>query len=265
LGDWIRKLVRIRLGGNVQGPAWDQPPDRRSAVTGTLRMYGFERLEHAILVVSFTVLAWTGFALKYPQGWWARPLVAWENRWPVRGTVHRVAAVVFMSLVVMHVVSLIKSKRLREHWKHLWLRAVDMREAITNFAFNIGLRSRQPDKSTHSYVEKIEYWAVVWGAAVMILSGVLLWAHDWTLAWLPKSTIDFATAVHWYEAVLATLAVLVWHLYSVIFDPDVYPMESAWLTGRSVRQRGHGTADASITTQEPVPDATTLSPKEQEK
>ncbi len=45
-------------------------------------------------------------------------------------------------------------------------------------------------------------------------------------------------AVHFYEAVLATLAVVVWHLYSVIFDPDVYPMETAWLTGRSVTRRG---------------------------
>ena len=57
------------------------------------------------------------------------------------------------------------------------------------------------------------------------------------LAWLPKSLLDFATAVHFYEAVLAALAIVVWHLYSVIFDPEVYPMDPAWLTGRSVRRR----------------------------
>jgi hypothetical protein len=38
--------------------------------------------------------------------------------------------------------------------------------------------------------------------------------------------------VHFYEAVLATLAILVWHLYFVIFNPDVYPMNLAWFTGR---------------------------------
>jgi len=37
--------------------------------------------------------------------------------------------------------------------------------------------------------------------------------------------------VHFYEAVLATLAILVWHLYFVIFNPDVYPMNMAWFTG----------------------------------
>jgi hypothetical protein len=48
--------------------------------------------------------------------------------------------------------------------------------------------------------------------------------------------LDVATAVHFYEAVLATLAIVVWHFYSVIFDPDVYPMETAWMTGVSVKE-----------------------------
>jgi cytochrome b subunit of formate dehydrogenase len=87
-------------------------------------------------------------------------------------------------------------------------------------------------------MEKAEYWALVWGGAVMAITGVALWATNWMLAWLPKSVLDFATAVHFYEAVLATLAVFVWHFYAVIFDPDVYPMDTAWLTGRSSRKNG---------------------------
>jgi hypothetical protein len=71
----------------------------------------------------------------------------------------------------------------------------------------------------------------------MGLTGLLLWANNWALRWLPKSVIDVATAMHFYEAILAALAILVWHLYSVIFDPDVYPLETAFLDGLSVRQR----------------------------
>jgi len=78
---------------------------------------------------------------------------------------------------------------------------------------------------------------VVWGAVVMILSGVMLWASDLAMACLPKTLLDVATAVHLYEAVLATLAILVWHFYSVIFDPDVYPLDTAALTGFSARPR----------------------------
>jgi hypothetical protein len=58
------------------------------------------------------------------------------------------------------------------------------------------------------------------------------------MRFLPKVWLDVATSVHFYEAVLATLAIVVWHLYSVIFDPDVYPLNTAFLTGRSVKQSG---------------------------
>jgi hypothetical protein len=43
---------------------------------------------------------------------------------------------------------------------------------------------------------------------------------------------DAATALHWYEAILATLAILIWHFYGVIFDPEIYPMDTAWITGK---------------------------------
>ena len=93
-----------------------------------------------------------------------------------------------------------------------------------------------PGRSAHSYIEKAEYWAVVWGAVVMVASGIMLWANNLMLKLLPKSWLDVATTVHFYEAVLATLAIVVWHFYSVIFDPDVYPMETAWYTGVSVKK-----------------------------
>ena len=83
----------------------------------------------------------------------------------------------------------------------------------------------------------MEYLAEVWGTVLMAVTGFLLWFETLTLRWLPSWTLDLATVVHFYEAVLATLAILVWHFYAVIFDPLVYPMDSAWLTGRSAPGR----------------------------
>jgi cytochrome b subunit of formate dehydrogenase len=231
LGDWLHKFRQRRFMGaagsvtHVAGPG--EP--------GEVRMFGFERAQHMLLILSFSILVWTGFALKYPDGWWARPLLAWESRWPVRGIVHRIAAVIFMAVAGMHLISLIVNRRYRRHWRKLWPAVHDVREGFANFAYNVGLRSTQPQLSSHSYIEKAEYWAVVWGSVVMAITGLMLWANKITLKWLPKSILDLATTVHFYEAVLAALAILVWHFYSVIFDPDVYPMETAWLTGRSVK------------------------------
>jgi hypothetical protein len=47
-----------------------------------------------------------------------------------------------------------------------------------------------------------------------------------------KLGFDISRTIHFYEAILATLAILVWHFYFVIFNPDVYPMNFSWLTGR---------------------------------
>jgi hypothetical protein len=64
----------------------------------------------------------------------------------------------------------------------------------------------------------------------------MLWANSLALRFLPKLWLDVATSVHFYEALLATLAIVVWHFYSSIFDPDVYPLNTAFLTGRSIRK-----------------------------
>jgi cytochrome b subunit of formate dehydrogenase len=200
-------------------------------------MYAWERIQHLLLLTSFSVLVWTGFALKYPDQWWARPLLLWEGVFPFRATVHRVAGAVMSGVALMHVVSLIVSRRLRDHWKELWPRVGDAREGSLNFAYLMGLRKQKPRLSAHGYVEKAEYWAVVWGTAVMAITGILLWAVNYTLAWLPKTWLDVATAVHFYEAILATLSIVVWHFYFVIFDPEVYPLDTAFVNGRSPRRR----------------------------
>jgi cytochrome b subunit of formate dehydrogenase len=233
-GDFVRKLVRARFSRRVAIA-------RRAAAGGHdhIRMLPFERVQHAVMAVAFIVLVWTGFALKYPDQWWARPLLLMEGATSMRSLIHRIAAGVFMAVAVTHLISLIVSRKLREHWLEMLPNRNDPREALSNFAYNLGLGDRQPGRSPHSYVEKAEYWAVVWGAIVMVGTGLMLWANNLAMKFLPKLWLDVATSVHFYEAVLATLAIVVWHFYSVIFDPDVYPLNTAFLTGSSVKKEEH--------------------------
>lgn len=250
-GDWVRKLVelRVRRIKRVALPAAAPSVAEGSGLPGEandLRMFTFERVQHILLLTSFIVLVWTGFAFKYSSAWWAKPLLAVEWGWELRAIIHRIAAVVFMAVAGVHVISLIKSRKLRLHWQQLWPRRQDVSEALGTFAYNLGLRRTRPPRSSHSYVEKTEYWAVVWGAVLMSLTGLMLWAHNLVLAWVPMVFLQLASTIHFYEAVLAALAILVWHFYSVIFDPEVYPMDPAWLTGHSIRRR---------TAEEPDPEA----------
>lgn len=222
-GDWLRKIQQRARAGAATLLAAPLAMEKR--------MHRAERMQHGLLILSFLTLVWTGFALRHPDAFWAYPLVVWEGSWPVRGIVHRIAGVVMAATSVVHVVTLIVSSKLRAHWLHLLPRRNDVREAVAGFAYNVGLRRAAPRISSHSYIEKIEYWAVVWGTVMMGVSGVLLWADNLVLSYFPKGLLDVAGVFHYYEAVLAALAILVWHFYSVIFDPLVYPMNLAWLTG----------------------------------
>jgi len=237
-GDFVRKVAWLRFRQQAWALSYRPAPTE-----GELRMLFWERIQHAVLTVSFLVLVITGFALHYPNAWWASPLLHWERTWPVRGTIHRCAAVVLLASSLLHVVLLIRVRMLRDRWKHFFPRASDLREAYEGTMWRLGLRKDQPYRSPHSYIEKAEYWAVVWGTVVMAATGTMLWLNNWMLQHVPKWGIDLARTIHFYEAVLATLAILVWHFYMVIFDPEVYPLDPAWLTGRSPRRQAHQEAD----------------------
>src|SRR5262249_3815980 len=96
----------------------------------------------------------------------------------------------------------------------------------------LGLGKEKPLFHRFNYAEKAEYWALVWGLVVMASTGLMLWAKVWFGNLLPRWWLDVATAIHFYEAVLATLSILWWHFYQVFLDPDVYAMNWAWWDGK---------------------------------
>ena len=108
----------------------------------------------------------------------------------------------------------------------------DVSDPIKAMAFNLGIRKEPVKLGYPSYIERMEYWALVWGSLIMIFSGVVLVFNSFFMSSQGTWITDLATAIHFYEAVLATLAILVWHFYWTIFDPHVYPMNMAWITGR---------------------------------
>ncbi|HXG52645.1 MAG TPA: cytochrome b/b6 domain-containing protein [candidate division Zixibacteria bacterium] len=211
------------------------------------RMSRSLRWQHGLIMVSFPLLAYTGFALTYPEAWWAAPLVHWETALGLRRYLHRAAATVLVAALAWHLVELAVSPARRARFEKQKLRWKDLRDAWLVVRYNLGVAPQKPRMGEFSYAEKIEYWAFLWGMGVMTITGLLLWFENVTLRYLPKVAADIATAVHFYEAVLATLAIVVWHLYWVIFDPDVYPMDGAWWHGRSpaarLKERAEGAGE----------------------
>ena len=191
-----------------------------------------ERIQHGVLLTTFTVLVISGFALKFPESWWARPLVWIERGSAIRAWTHRIAGVLMTLAAVYHLMYVTGTQRGRSQLRAMVPRFRDVKEALWTLAFNLGRRQSLPRFQRFNYVEKLEYWAVVWGTLVMAATGFIMWFQSAVLRRWPLLTIEVATVIHYYEAWLATLAILVWHFYSVIFRPDVYPMSWVWLSGK---------------------------------
>ncbi len=190
-----------------------------------------ERWQHGLMAASFIVLVYTGFALKFPDTWLFAWFVALEKGYALRSWIHRGAALVMVLACLWHLAHLF-TRRGREILEAMLPRYQDVKEAVLNVGYLAGLRAEPPSFDRFSYIEKAEYWALIWGSVIMAGTGFMLWFENLALRFLAKWVLDLATLVHYYEAWLATLAILVWHLYYVIFNPDVYPMKWAWLTGK---------------------------------
>ena len=130
-----------------------------------------------------------------------------------------------------HVVYLF-TRRGRRLLLDLLPRFKDAADLFQNLLHLVGLRREPPQFDRFGYIEKMEYWALIWGTVVMTVTGLMLWFENQSMHVLSKWMLDLATVVHYYEACLAFLAIVVWHLYQNIVSPDVYPMNWTWLTGK---------------------------------
>ena len=233
---WIRKfyliMIVVVIGGMVLHNflIWRKKAlARRAEHRPITRMNRNQRIQHVTLLTSFIVLVLTGFALKFPDSWFAALLGMGER---LRGITHRVAAVILIASSVYHLFYIAFNREGRRLFKDLMPVPKDGTDAWDAITYYSGRRREKPEFARFNYAEKAEYWALVWGVIVMASTGIMLWARVFFGNLFPRWWLDIATAIHLYEAILATLAIVVWHLYQVLFDPDVYPMNWAWWDGR---------------------------------
>jgi len=230
-------------------PRLRRPPENKAIKE---RMSTPFRFAHGVAAVSFAILVYTGFALKYPESWWAGLLQFGDDEW--RGDFHRIAAVGLIGACFFHFAHLAVSARARRQMSAFLPRVADFREFSHRIGYNLGRRAEPPAPVRVGYVEKIEYWAALWGTAVTAITGLVLWFENFTLTWLPGWVPEAATVLHFLEAILAALAIAIWHFYFVIFDPAVYPMDMSWLTGKPpfsrAEERGEVIEDDSTEQQE---------------
>jgi len=254
--DYFRKMQALyRKRRKWQQPAYE-------------RLSRSERIQHVLTLTTFFTLVITGFALKFK---WSIPLVSDDVNVSLRGGSHRVAAVLMIATSVYHVFYAFFTARGRGQVWRMLPRWKDAEDIVGTIRYFLGLADHKPKYDRFSYVEKAEYLALVWGTIVMVVTGFLLWFQNEALKHIPMWGLDVATIIHYYEAILATLAIIVWHLYYVFVNPDFAPMSFTWIDGKLSRhdmEHEHALEIEEIDAyarrgETPPPDVTRIAPEEE--
>jgi formate dehydrogenase gamma subunit len=197
-----------------------------------LRMNLNERIQHAVMAGSFILLVITGFMLRFPHTSWVSLISDLsKDAFEYRSLIHRFAAILMVGVSLYHIYYISFTQRGKQFIKDLFPRYKDLQDAIGIAKFNLGISKEKPKLDRFSYAEKAEYWALIWGTIVMTVTGFMMWFENTFIGLFTKLGWDIANVIHYYEAWLAFLSIVVWHFYFVIFNPDVYPMSVAWFKG----------------------------------
>ncbi len=209
--------------------------NKRSAASSErcyVRMTLNQRIQHIVLMVSFFTLVATCLPLTFPDAPGSAAVVRLLGGFTTRSVIHRAAAIVLILLSVYHVFYMVFSRRGRMEIKALTPRVDDLLDAVDMIKFYLGFSNHKPLFDRYNFIEKFEYLALAWGSAIMIGSGLVLWFEEEAMRVLPKWALDVAKVVHSYEAILAFLAIIIWHFYHVHLNPEVFPMSRVWLDGK---------------------------------
>ena len=174
-----------------------------------------QRFEHIIILVTFTGLALTGLPQKFSDQAWAQTVIQVMGGIESIRIVHRIFATVLMAEAIYHG-GIISYKLFVLGRRATMIPGIrDLRDVFQWIAFNLGLRKSHPYLPRYNFGEKAEYLALVWGTIIMVVTGFMLWNPIATTSVLPGEVIPAARVAHGAEAILAVLAIIVWHMYNV--------------------------------------------------
>jgi formate dehydrogenase gamma subunit len=173
------------------------------------------RIEHWVMMLSFTTLAITGLPQRFSSAPISIAFVGMLGGIEVLRTIHHIAAIVMMlgtawHLLVFGYLSYVRRTRLT-----MLPTLQDVKDAWQALLYNIGRAKTPPQMGRYTFEEKMEYWAFVWGAIIMGATGFIMWNPVTTTRFLPGEVIPAAKAAHGGEALLAVLAIIIWHMYGV--------------------------------------------------
>ncbi len=204
------KARRLRMARALAARMRVEPDGTRVFVRFDAR----DRLQHQLLIGSFTALGFTGLMQSFSK----LEFVGWVINAMLGGietlrTIHYLAAILFVSLAIYHAAWIAYVWFVKREPGSMWPRWNDLTGLLGMIKFNLNMTKKRPAFDRFSIEEKVEYWALLWGTLIMGITGAIQWFPTLVTSFLPGVVIPVARTIHAWEAVLAVLSILTWHMY----------------------------------------------------
>jgi formate dehydrogenase gamma subunit len=201
-----------------------------------LRFRVIDRIEHWLAFVSFSTLAITGLVQKFAEVALSQSIIGFLGGIETVRIFHRVAAFVLMLETIYHIGAVAYRIFVLRRPMSMLPGIEDVRNAWKAILHNLNPKKPKPQQGRYTFDEKFEYWAFIWGTVIMAVTGFMLWNPIATSKLLPGDFIPAAKAAHGGEALLAVLAILVWHLYHVHLRHLNLSMFTGYLSEKEMRE-----------------------------
>jgi cytochrome b subunit of formate dehydrogenase len=188
---------------------------RKPALHMYERFHWTQRVEHILLLTSFSLLGITGLPQKFATSGWAQIMIGFLGGIESTRLIHHICAIILMLLAIYHILDVGYKIFVLQTRLSMLPGIADVKDALQAFLYNLGLAKSRPQMGRYTFEEKAEYWALIWGTIIMGITGFIMWNPITTTRLFPGEIIPASKAAHGGEALLAVMAIVVWHMYGV--------------------------------------------------
>jgi formate dehydrogenase subunit gamma len=195
-----------------------------------------QRWEHALFLLTFSVLLLTGLPQKYRAAAWSQYILATPQRLETIQKIHHIAAVLLITIALYHVVrSMVRLFQRRLSGEMLPV-PQDLRDGVKMLRWLLFIDRKKPSFGKFTFEQKFTYWFFIFGTVIMILSGLLIWFPVLFTRVLPGGIIPAAKLAHSAEAIAAAIFVVMWHSYHVHIERLNLSIFTGRLSEREMRE-----------------------------
>jgi formate dehydrogenase subunit gamma len=196
-----------------------------------------QRVEHFLTMLVFTLLCLTGLPQKFFEAGWAAVLVSFFGGIDATRWIHRVCGIILALSTVVHFATGIAAMLSRKVGFTMVPTKKDFQDAILQLRYYLGMTDRHPHYDRYDYKQKFEYWGLVAGNIIMVVTGFVLFFPTAAAQLVPGQVIPAAKVAHSNEGLMAFLVITIWHIFNAHLNPDVFPFDASIFTGKISRER----------------------------